>query len=542
MKEGKSLRENIVQNKKQLFFLSLLILIVYANALNNEFVSDDKVILITDFNNTSEIFSQPALFLRALPYFIINLFFGKNPFFFRLLNIGCHILAVSSIYLIVNLLRNRREALAVSTLYAVHPIIIESVTWISGGGYAQYGAFFLLSFLFYILSRENKKYYYFSLVVFLMSLLSAEKSFVLSAMFLVYQLSFENIRKEWKKLVPYLVLGSAWGFYYLNKLGERADLLQDGLYSQVSTKGIPLKHALEHIATALTKYLELIFWPEHLTLYQSEVYATPLLLAISFMVLAGLAFALIYSFFKNKYVFWGLSLFLISLSPFLTPFGISWWVAERYAYLGTFGIIFLVVLLFGYLEKKYVKFKNIIIALFMIAAILLSVRTISRNNDWQNEDNLWVATAKESPSDPKTHNNLGDYYGRHGNQQKAAQEFLKAIELNPFYGDAYHNLANTYQTMGKIDLAIENYKKAVEFKPGLWQSYQNLAIIYFNRQDFETAGQYQEKAVEININDARLHFGLGVIYQRNNQQEKANLEFQKAFELDPKLKESLPAP
>ncbi|MBU4467064.1 tetratricopeptide repeat protein, partial [Patescibacteria group bacterium] len=321
------------------------------------------------------------------------------------------------------------------------------------------------------------------------------------------------------------------------KLGERADLLQDEFYSQVSTKGIPLKYALEHIATALTKYLELLFWPQHLTLYQSEVYATPLLLVISFMVSIGLALVLIYGFFKNKYVFLGLSLFLISLSPFLTPFGISWWVAERYAYLGTFGIIFLVVLFFSYLGKKYVKFKNIIIALFMIATVLLSIRTVIRNNDWQNEDNLWIATAKKSPSDPKTHNNLGDYYGRHGDQEKAAQEFLKAIELNPFYGDAYHNLANTYQTMGKIDLAIENYKKAVESKPSLWQSYQNLAIIYFNQQDFETAGQYQEKAVEINPNNASLHLNLGVIYQQNNQQEKANLEFQKAVELDPSIKD-----
>ncbi|MBU4466987.1 hypothetical protein KKF47_02910, partial [Patescibacteria group bacterium] len=195
MPEQKSLIKIVSQNKKQLIFLCFLVLVVYANALNNEFVSDDKSILITDFNNTSEIFSQPALFLRALPYFIINLFFGKNPFFFRFLNIGWHILAVSSIYLIVNLLRNKEEALAVSTLYAVHPVVVESIAWISGGGYAQYSAFFLLSFLFYILSRENKKYYYFSLAAFLMSLLSAEKSFVLSAMFLVYQLSFENIRR-----------------------------------------------------------------------------------------------------------------------------------------------------------------------------------------------------------------------------------------------------------------------------------------------------------------------------------------------------------
>ena len=95
----------------------------------------------------------------------------------------------------------------------------------------------------------------------------------------------------------------------------------------------------------------------------------------------------------------------------------------------------------------------------------LSVRTITRNADWKNQDTLWLATAKTSPSSPQNHNNLGDYYGRQGDLEKAAEEFKTAIKLKPNYGDAYHNLANIYHQMGEDDLAIENYRKALSFNP-----------------------------------------------------------------------------
>ncbi len=72
-----------------------------------------------------------------------------------------------------------------------------------------------------------------------------------------------------------------------------------------------------------------------------------------------------------------------------------------------------------------------------------------RNFDWKNQDTLWLATAKTSPSSHQNHNNLGDLYARRGEYEKAVEEFKKAIELKPDYGDAYHNLANVYHQIGK---------------------------------------------------------------------------------------------
>jgi tetratricopeptide (TPR) repeat protein len=242
----------------------------------------------------------------------------------------------------------------------------------------------------------------------------------------------------------------------------------------------------------------------------------------------------IWLFFKKRQLSFWPGLFLIGLLPMLTPWGISWIVAERYVYFSSLGIFVLAALLFQKAEKN-IGPKTVSVVFAVILA-LLSLRTIARNRDWQNQDSLWLATAKTSPSSAQNHNNLGDLYGRRGELDKAVEHFKKAIELQPNYGDAYHNLANTYGQMGKIELAIENYQKALEFNPGLWQSDQNLAAIYFNQEKFDLAAQHQEKAVTLNPQNASLHYNLAVIYQKLGENEKANQEFQKALEIDPKLK------
>ncbi len=59
------------------------------------------------------------------------------------------------------------------------------------------------------------------------------------------------------------------------------------------------------------------------------------------------------------------------------------------------------------------------------------IRTIVRNFDWRTPDSLYIATGRTAPSDPKTHNNLGDVYARRGDLQRAAYEFKLATEINP---------------------------------------------------------------------------------------------------------------
>ena len=216
----------------------------------------------------------------------------------------------------------------------------------------------------------------------------------------------------------------------------------------------------------------------------------------------------------------------------MTPFGISWIVAERYVYLGTVGIIFFVgYVLMRLIENRKTKYIGYII--FVGILIALTARTIVRNIDWQNEDNLWVATGKTSPSDPKTHINLGDMYSRQGNFNQSIAEFKKAIALKPDYADAFHDLANTYIQVNNIPAALDSYQQAIRYNPSLWQSYQNMAVIYYKNKQFALAAQALQKAVEANKENPKLPADLGVVYLEMGKLEEAKHAFQDTLTLDP---------
>ncbi|MDD5489639.1 MAG: tetratricopeptide repeat protein [Candidatus Moranbacteria bacterium] len=491
------------ENLMVLAFLAFLVIAAYANSFGNGFVSDDIGGFATNKNigNISNIFAGPAHFsVSALFQLVAFHIGGLHPFTFRAINIFFHLGCVILIYILLSLSMNKRVAVIAASLFAVHPILTESVTWISGGLYSIYAFFFLLSFLFYLFSQSSRKYFKYAVIFFILSVFSSEKALALFLVFALYELAFGSLRYNWKKIMPFFSISFVLLVLYVAKIGYRTTAIETQSYQA----GGGMYNPFIQIPVAIGSYLKLIFWPARLTLYQTEMSFSQgqyLILLLISLVFLG---AIIWSYFKNKNYFFWLVFFVITLLPTLTPFKISWIVAERYVYLGTLGIVVVMAMLFDKLLKINENAKMVGYFALTIVVASLSVRTIIRNQDWKSEDTLWIATAQVAPSGQNIHNNLGDVYARQGDMQKAIDEFKKAIEINPNYADAYHNLGNTYQAMGQLDLAMENYQKAASINPQLWQSYQNMAAIYFNAGDYQKALENIKKAAEINPTDENL--------------------------------------
>lgn len=522
--------------------LVVLTIIVYANSLTNGFVSDDIQVILKNnqIGNLNSVFSNPSIFISPLLYFVIYKLFGLSAVVFRMINILLHIANVILVFNIVALFSNPFIAFATASFFSVHPLTIEAVGWISGGPYVRY-SFFLLMSLFLYIKQKKRNYFWYALIFFVFSLFSSDKAIVVPLFFLLYEIVFGEVREIGvfgvvKKLTPYFAIAGCWVLFYMTQLGGRISGLSNQTYSQVR-----MLNPFVQIPIAITSYLQLIFWPDKLTLYHSEMFFGPLNFTIRVIGLIGIIGVIGWAWFKNKQIFFWLSFFIISLLPTLTPFGISWIVAERYVYLGLIGVLFVVSYLLFFLIKNK-KTEGLGYLIFIICLIGLMARTIVRNADWKNEDTLWTSMITTSPSDPKTHNNLGDMYGRQGNPKKAEEEFKKAISLNPNYADAYHNLANTYITMKKYDLALKNYEKAVSINPNLWQSYQNMAAIYFSANNLDLAKKNMEKAIMINPKDSSLYLNLAIVYLKSGDKATGRSAALKALELDPgneKIKQML---
>jgi protein O-mannosyl-transferase len=502
------------ENRLILAFLAFLVLASYYNSFFNGFTSDDVVGFAQnkDIGKFSAVFG--GLLHFSLPRFLQFIAFhigGLHPFTFRIINILTHLGCVFLIYILLSLSIKKRVAIIAASLFAVHPILTESVSWISGGLYSLYAFFFLLSFLFYLFSENNRKYFYYSIIFFVLAIFSSEKSLVLFLVFALYELAFGSLRYNWKRIAPFFSISFLLLLVYVAKIGNRISDVSAMSYQQPSASG-GMYNPLIQIPIAIGSYLKLIFWPAKLTLYQTEMSFSQGQYLILLSILLVFIGVIIWSWRKNKNIFFWLVFFGVTLLPTLTPFKISWIVAERYVYLGTLGIIVAFAMLFDkFLSLKNENAKMVGYFALVVVIISLSVRTIIRNKDWKSEDTLWISTAQVAPSGQQIHNNLGDVYARQKDYAKAIEEFQKAIEINPNYADAYHNLGNTYQTVGENEKALENFQKAIEINPQLWQSYQNMAAIYFNSGQYDLALENIKKALEVNPDDENLKQNVQVI-------------------------------
>ncbi len=516
-----------------LLLLTILTIAVYANSLANAFLSDDLPEIVHNPNVGNlgyAVSSHPFGFIRLLFYWAAFHIGGLNPIIFRLINVLLHLGNVFLLYtLVVSIMRSKKVAFFSAALFAIHPLLVEPVIWISGGSYPQYTFFFLLSLLLYIKSANSIKLYLLSLFSYLLSFMS--HPVMPSSLLLVYPLYefiFGRLRKNWLRVVPFALIVVVYVFVNAASLPERENTLQAVHYQE---RGVDNIFVL--VPVAVTSYLNLLFWPQDLTLYHSELafgqtaFIIFLLEFLAFLAILGLIFK------KNRKIFFWSSLFLISLLPTLTPLRLNWVVAERYVYLGSIGIFVSGVYFLDRLIAK-IKLKTLFYSVLIIILALLFIRTILRNTDWKNEDNLWIATGKTSPSSPNTHNNLGDVYGRQGNKEKAIEEFKKAIEIKPNYADAYHNLGNSYHDLRRDDLALENYRKASEYNPKLWQSYQNMAAIYFERKDIKNALINIQKAAQVNPGSLQIQNNLGLVYLAAGQKDNAKEAFRRVLTADPK--------
>ena len=514
--------------------LTLLIFLVYANGLGNAFVSDDinwipKNPNIGNFSFLFQKQERPAIWFI---FYFAHLIGGLNPFFYRLPNVLFHTGNTIAIFFLLSFLFNKRVAVFTSLIFAVHPILVESVTWIAGGSHSAYTFFFLLAFIFYLLAKKKAWLYFFTILFFLISLSFSEKAVVLFLIFPLYEIAFGSLIKKWKSILPYLIAGIFVAVALFNKIGGKIIGLK--IYNYVQPG---FDNPFYKIPIAITEYLRLMFWPSDLSLYRSELIFTwgeyfvrlgifiILLLAIciSYWRLRGGKVSSALLFWKNseipvelykkeRWLFFWLLFFIITLLPVLTPYRFASTVAERYVYLGSIGVFAVIGMILDTLSENE-KLKKGVYIIFAILILALSIRTVVRNRDWANEDNLWIASAKVSPHDPNVLNNLGDMYGRHQDYGKAVEAFSLAIKLQPGYADAYHNLANIqtalYLKENKeeyLKLAINNYLLAIKYNPLLWQSHRNLGIIYFNLREFGKAAEELGKAIEINPSNLELQY------------------------------------
>lgn len=526
----KTAEPDIIQslNRKWIFVLiTSVVLLVYVNSLGNAFVSDDIATILENVNRTHlrvNLMNFPFGFVYTIVRYFTALIAGDNPLPYRLVNIFFHAGSANLLFAILGPMVGLGSALAVALIFGVHPLLTEGVTWISGAPYSAGTFFGLLAIYLYLKSQSVKKDQK-SWLAYICSLSFSQIAITIAPILTVYEITQGTIRKNWFRLIFYWLSGlSLTLVYFIGLLSVRVS----GIVQQY---GWPLDrpNVFLQVVVAVGSYIKLFLWPEKLTLYHSEMIFTQWQVVWFSTISLSLLALIVWGWRRDKRVAFWVLWFILGISITLTPFGVNWVVAERYVYFGSIGLIVTTVILYD----KWIRgrlgrnFNSIILVIILLG---LATRTVIRNREWKNQDTLWLATAKYSPSSAQNHNNLGDVYARGKDYNKAVEEFTKAIEINPRYADAYHNLGNTYISLGNIDKAELSYQKALEFNPKLWQSYAQLAAIKASRGGWEEAEEIMLRGISV-VPNSDLWRVMGEIYTHEGENEKAKKAFDEAVRL-----------
>ena len=539
------------------FVILVLTLIAFSPSLKNGFVNWDDNTYVTNnpalrsfsAENLKEIFTSFFLAnyqpLTILSYSLDYHFSGLNPLFYHWTNLFLHLLNCLLVFWLISILSGRFfVAFLTAVLFGLHPMHVESVAWISERKDVLYALFFLgaiICYCYYLRTSSLRRFYYASLGLFLLSLLS--KAMAITLPVVLFLVDYLLLRKDRKMLfadkIPFFVLSFIFGGVAFFAQYATGAVRQQEFFNLLDKVLIA--------AFAIVFYLYKILWPVKLcSLYPYFIMpGRPMfLLCLVALFVVALAWA-VFSLrkFSRKIIFSSL-FFLVTILPVLqlVPLGQAI-VADRYIYIPCIGILYGVSEGIFWLYAKKVKYGNkagrILLSMILISLILAAgALTWKRCGVWKDDSTLWRDVLDRYPHSSTACNNLGVVFAQQGKTKQAAALFKKAIKIDPHYSSAYNNLGIIYDTVGRSEEAIVLFKKAIEIQPRFAQAYNNLAKAYVHIGRGNEASMAYDRAIEISPDYVEAYVHLGVLYARTGRNDQAIKLFKRAIEIDPAYAEA----
>ena len=585
--------ETVLKRRRILLFgamVSVLACVVFLPALENGFVTWDDDRFVYDNPGLTSIgagalkwaFTSVVLSswypLTLLSFSLDYTLWGLNPFGYHLTNVCLHALnAFLVFFLSLKIIRlgyagggaapippgpagpanwGLPAALITAVLFAVHPLRVESVAWITERKDLLYAFFYLLaviSYLRFVSGKASKgvsgqghgrsRWYYYgaALLFFLMSLLSKAMAVTLPAVLLILDLYPLGRGSQLKRVLlekaPFFVLSAV--FSAITIVVARAE---DSLHT------LEIFNVPERVLIAAKGYVFYLFKmlaPIRLApLYPlpkgTEVFT--LEFVASFVLFLGVTAICLNLIRRRPELAAAWFYYLVTLLPVSGILQIGGQAAaDRFTYLPLLGPF----LLLGLLWERYFNSARarglwvLPVALAVILAGMLSAKTIWQIGIWKDTETLWTHEIEAYPGRvTAAHNNLGTFYKDAGRYDDAMEQFLIAIDVRPSYAQAYYNVGLLYEAYKMPEMASDWYREAIRLEPRFKDTYKNLGALYDRLGDFNSSmGVFREAARRF-PDDADTRYNLGVALLQMGMKEEARAEFEAALAIEPTLVEA----
>ncbi len=522
-------------------------LAAYWPCLRGAFVWDDTdwttgvEWLMRDRAGLWQIWTNPTVLQQYYPvtstsFWIDHQLWGWNTLPFHLENVLLHGLSCVLFWRVLLRLEVAGAWFA-AALFAVHPVMAESVAWITERKNVLSLVLSLTALLAYGRfchwwktgdAPRSRTAYALALLFFAGALLAKITAYVLPpALLVIAWWKHGNLR--WRRdVLPTLpmfaaavIAGIGIGWLEKHHVGARGEDFDIPFANQILVAG-----------QALWFYAGKLLWPHPLCV----IYHRWALDASSWrqwLAPAGVVvLAVLLAWRGRRGVIAAALLFAGALFPvlgFMNVYGMRFaWVADRWVYLPSLVVLALV--------GEGVAAIRSAVARRLLATILLAacgVLTWRQAAAYRNIDTFWTAAIRGNPTPWKAHNDYGTALMEAKRGEEALQHLREAVRLAPDVAAGHSNLGNALVQLGRNDEAIQNYERALALRPDLAPAHYNIAVVLGEAGRTDEAEKHYRKALELDPKLLGAHGDLGNLLLLSGRLDEAEQHYRRALELRP---------
>ena len=507
-------------------FLMAVTIFAYRPAWHGGFLWDDDDYIINNQLLTAADGWQRIWFSLDSPsqYFpltystfrIEHALWGLNTTGYHWVNLLLHVGNALLVWAVLARLRVPGSWLA-ATIFALHPVQVESVAWITERKNVLMGFFFLLTLLAWIAfvdERTRRQWIFYCLALILCVLALSAKATACTlpaALLLILWLQKKPITMgRLTQIIPFVVLGVGIGL-----LAVWWERYHQGTNRDVFTFLSPIERILV-ASRAIWFYLIKIFWPSNLTFIYPRWNISPADLINYVWLAAGIA-ACVAIYFLRRYVGRSVEVaaafFVATLSPvlgFIMLFTFRYtFVADHYQYLACIGPISLASAGIFSLSDKFTQYRTVIVSAALLIVTSLGMLTWRQAATYADIETLWRTTLAKNPECWMAHTNIGLVLFQKGQIDDAIAHYRSALQMQPDWWDAEYNLGTALLAKGQVDEAILHCEKAVAMRPTDPDAQVSLANLLLQKGRIDEAIAHYQKAITVRPNDFLARYGLG---------------------------------
>jgi tetratricopeptide (TPR) repeat protein len=547
--------------------LLLLAILPYAGILRNDFayIYDDKAQIIDNpyvhsFGHLREVLTTtvwsfkdthtPTNYYRPIMtvgFLLCYKVFGPLAYGFHLASLLLHAAVVIVLFLFAEmLLRDRGAALGAAGLFALHPIHVESVAWISAVTDLEVTFFCVLTFWCFLQVGEGRGgrrlWMQAAMAVsFLLALLSKEQALTIAFLAMVYEHLYRDDRAEtaWtEKVRRYGTLWLLLAGYILVRLH-----LLGSIAHAVGWHHLTLLETILSAFALLGQYLFKLVWPAHLWAFyvfhpSTHLLQAPVLEGAGALILCGVVFGALWG--GARPASFGILWLLVTLVPVLNARWMgSYVLADRYFYLPSVGFCLVAGWAGAVLWRMALihrgAWRLAVVAGVTLMATLCVLRIVTRIPDWRDDVTLISRALAAEPDEFILHDALGDAYWMRGEGTLAEHEWREALRTNPTFVRPIDSLGALYAKQRRFGEAVAYLQRAILLDPGDAESHLNLGAVYAETGSMNGAEKQFRIAVSIAPLNFAAHNVLGKLYFDSGRLDDAEKQFHKSLDCEPNL-------